>query len=279
VQIGGVAYNVAANLAALGERAAIASVIGGDPAGATLLEAARARGIDVDRIELAPNAPSAEYIAFNAPDGELLVGVDDMEIFTRLDAERFARDRPAVERAAIVLLDCNPMSAYLNACIEHRRAHGYVLAVDGVSQAHIRRLPRRLEGIDLLFCNDAEAIAYLGLDAPASSVGRAKALRQRGAQNVVVMRNALGCILSTAAQTLAFPAVPAYARDTTGGGDALIAGTLAALARGKTMIEAVREGTLLAAITIESNGTLADGLTAEVFESNRYRLTDEPVAI
>jgi pseudouridine kinase len=57
--------------------------------------------------------------------------------------------------------------------------------------------------------------------------------------------------------------------DVTGAGDALIAGTLFGLLAGERLADAVRTGTLVARLTIESPATVSRGLTRAAIDASR----------
>lgn len=68
------------------------------------------------------------------------------------------------------------------------------------------------------------------------------------------------------------PAFPANRIDVTGAGDALIAGTLHGLIANVPLREAVSDGVLLAALTVECEGTVHPDLSPSLLKSQRIRL-------
>jgi pseudouridine kinase len=60
--------------------------------------------------------------------------------------------------------------------------------------------------------------------------------------------------------------------DVTGAGDALIAGTLSRLIAGDGLVEAVRIGTVLAALTTESRATVHPELSPRLLEAAMERV-------
>src|ERR687883_812684 len=78
---GGVARNIAENLARLGHRPTLVSVIGDDTVGTSLVTGVRAAGVDARGVRTVPSEPTAEYIAILDPDGELVLGVAVMGVF------------------------------------------------------------------------------------------------------------------------------------------------------------------------------------------------------
>ena len=256
---GGVARNVAVNLARLGIAASLVSVLGADEAGRALAEDLAHLGVDTSGLRKQDDARTAEYLALLEPDGSLALGVADMAVLERLGVDDIA----GAPGSAWIFADCNCPGTLLTALL--RRPDGRRLAIDAVSSPKAGRLPERLDGIDLLFLNLDEAAAVLGRDAASLDAARAiDELMARGAASVVLTLGADGLVLGTGSGApLHVPALPTPIVDVTGAGDALIAGTLAGLVRGDALNEAVRVGTAAAALTLGSAGGTSPRLNVE----------------
>jgi pseudouridine kinase len=246
---GGVARNVAENLARLGVATALVSLVGDDGEGHAIRAHLGRAGVDTRFVAVADGQATAEYLAVLPPSGELAFGLAEMAIFDALTPARLAPARPALAAAAWVFADCNlPAATLLDLAARPRGAR---LAVDGVSAPKVLRLPRDLSGIDLLFLNLDEARAALGR-ADAEADAAAAALLARGAGAVVLTLGPDGLVAAGPAGLARVPAAGARRRDVTGAGDALVAATLAGLIAGRPLVEAARTGCLAAALTIES---------------------------
>jgi pseudouridine kinase len=155
-------------------------------------------------------------------------------------------------------------------CIERARTSGFSLAVDAVSEPKARRLPEDLTGIDVLFLNEPEAAVYLREDLELfrkrTLPARARAVRARGAEAVILTRGAQGLIACTDA-CVELHAVAAQCVDVTGAGDALIAATMFRLLHGDAVFEAARIGSLCAALTVESPASVRPDLRAAMLQA------------
>lgn len=254
---GGVARNVAENLARLGVRVSLASLLGDDEAGRAVLAHTAAVGVDVGGCAVLPGARTAEYVAVLQPGGELLLALADMAIFDALTPELLA-GRPSAE---LVFADCNLPQETLNTLI---RAGGR-LALDAVSVPKCARLPPDLRGVDLLFLNRDQGAALTGTGEPAEV---ARALRRRGAKGVVLTLGAGGALVAAGETLCHLPAPAVRVVDVTGAGDALIAGTLYGLLRGEALVGAVRLGMNAARLALESVHSVAPDLSPERLERN-----------
>ncbi len=268
IAFGGVARNVAENLARLGLRVTLIACVGDDDAGRAVLADARALGIDVDGCVVTPDYPTPQYAAVLDPRNDLVFGCSDMRAIEALPFER-VRAAAVVPGAAWTFADCNLGAATLADVIAAPRTAGHRLAIDAVSVAKAQRLPPSLGGIDLFFCNVDEARAYLGAPADAGPDALAQALQRRGAHTTVMTRGALGAIVLTPDRSEHVAAAPATIADVTGAGDALIAGTIYALAGGADAVAAVRTGMVAATFALEVAVPVNPGLSSAALAARR----------
>jgi pseudouridine kinase len=257
---GGVARNVAENLARLGVETGFVSLVGNDENGRFVLENLEALGIDVTGVARTQAHSTAEYVAVLGPDGTLALGLSDMAIFDAVTPDIVAALGQG--RPDWIFADSNLPASVLECVVAWTRSRDGRLAVDGVSTAKVRRLPRDLSGIDLLFINEAEAAACVG--EPVSADAAVDRLKGRGAGAVVVTLGTRGLVVADASGTQRLPAWPCAVRDVTGAGDALVAATLARLLAGDTLARAARAGALAAALTVEVQGSVRQDLSPDL---------------
>lgn len=264
---GGVARNVAENLARLSVPVALFSVVGDDETGSALLQHAARCGIDTRHVVRAAGLRTSEYAAVLQPDGELFLGVSDMSAAERIAVEDIAGGWSSIEDAGWLFVDCNVSAAVLRYCIERARGSAVRLAIDAVSESKVRRLPADLRGVDLLILNDGEAAAFLGEISDARPAReRARALQERGAACAIVTLGSRGSV-AAAQEITDLPAFPARCADATGAGDAFIAGTMYGLIAGHAFTDAARLGAACAALTLESRESVRSDLSAHLLEA------------
>lgn len=272
-RFGGVARNVAENLARLGTPTTLVSRIGEGAEGRAILDHLAQAGVDARGVAVVPGGRTAEYVAVLDGASDLFVGIADMAIFDGFAPDALAGAGAALDTAAWVFADCNLPPDTLAALLARRRAGGYRLAVDTVSTPKAVRLPRDLTGVDLIVLNRDEAAAWLG-DEGVDAAGAVAGLRAAGAGAVVLTQGAAGVLVGTADRLATVPAALADPVDVTGAGDALIAGTLHRLIAGDPLATAVRAGTVLAALTIETDHSVRPDLTAALLDDRMRRSTD-----
>lgn len=260
--LGGVARNVAENLYRLGCRVMLCSRVGNDEAGRRVL----AQPFDTSWISVSLSRSTASYTAILDHTGELVVGLADMEIYEEVTPEVLSPAIPSLRTASMWFVDANLPGETLDWLIE--QASGIPVAVDAISVAKSRRLAPLLPRIPYLFCNLAQAGSIVGGKTLASTADAARRLQERGARSGIVTAGAKGIAVYANGTIEELASAPADAvRDVTGAGDALIAGALYGLVRGRPLSDAARLGLAAAAITVESTHSVSPILNAEVLDA------------
>ncbi|MTI45215.1 pseudouridine kinase [Roseibium hamelinense] len=266
---GGVATNVARALARLDVNVQLFGTCGDDPAGQSLKILLQDDGVRT-LLTQRPGMTTGRYIAFHNPDGGLISACVDDLILETAPAHLFdeaMQTAAGLATAAWWFADANLPAALLERLSQMCPAGK--LAVDGVSQAKAGRLVPILDRIGILFLNVAEARAVLAAATKSDfhDVDRcdrkelAARLLQLGPDTVLITDGASGVYWTTTKQEANLPAEPAKIVDTTGAGDALIAGTLAGLAHGAQFADAAVMGIGAARQTLASAGAVAPTLS------------------
>lgn len=262
---GGVARNVAENVARLGVSVSLASILGQDDNGRALLDDLKRLGIGTQFMAFSDEHATAEYVAVLQPDGDLALGLANMSIFNELTPTLLHKLIPHLQEGWL-FADCNLPSETLHAFVDIAHRQSLTLAIDAVSTPKVMRLPRDLTGVGLLFLNLDEARAFLR--EPETSAEEAAArLRACGAERVVLTLGEAGLVVSDQSGTCQLAAVRATISDATGAGDALIAATLVTLLKGYPLTEAARLGTVAAALTVESTASVRPDLSFALLET------------
>jgi pseudouridine kinase len=276
---GGVAGNVARNLARLGCSVALFSIVGSDPAGNDLLSEFCSLRIDVSSMRRSAHRPTASYTAVLDPEGQLFIGLADMEIFEELDPAWADAIAPHLSECAFWVVDANLPATTIERLLTAHKGRATVLA-DPISIAKSVRFQNVLSKINVFFPNRLEAAELTGLTAHSrEEVARTAAeLRRLGVGTVVLTLGADGIYLAEAHAAKFLRAIPpAKIVDVTGAGDALLAGYVFALVSGAA--DALPQGTASAVPkSHEDRGALApEGnrpTSAGIHETDSARMDD-----
>ncbi|OLV15758.1 carbohydrate kinase family protein [Deinococcus marmoris] len=260
---GGVARNVAENLARLGVGVALLSAVGTDALGDGLLRQAAEAGVDVSPTLRLPEGVTGTYTAVLDSGGELLIAVAAMEIMDALIPSVLIERESMLRGAAYIVADGNLSPETL----EHLLSQENRVIFEPVSVPKAVRLLPALEAGHAPWAvtpNLAELSALVGTevsDEAAAIREAALTLHGRGVEVVWVRRGVRGSLLSTAGRADELPALSADVQDVTGAGDAMLAAFLVALLAGETLPDAAREAHAAAALTVESAQTVVPDLT------------------
>lgn len=259
---GGVACNVARNLARMGVEAILCSIVGDDGAAASLRSALAGDGIDHTGLAVDPGHSTAGYLAVLGPDGRLVIGVADMDIYDTVTEEWV---ETAVARAAgadLWVADANLPGPILEA-LAHL-APVPVLA-DPVSVAKAVRLRPILNRLHGVFPDAAEAAVLAGGD-PGDPAANAAAVAAAGVEHVVVSLGPRGAHLHTPEVVETRTSVtPDRVADVTGAGDALLAGYAYALVSEKP--DPLGWGLAAASLAVETDTSVAGHLSRDTIKA------------
>jgi pseudouridine kinase len=260
--LGGVAHNIAAGLAGLEVNVSLFSIVGLDPVGDELLNRLSAGSIDASRVARSNAASTARYTAVLDPQGELIYGLADMEIFSELDVAWCDLNEESLAKYRVWVLDANLPPPTLSRLLLGMRGVATIL-VDPVSVAKADRLKGLLGGIDVLFPDRQEAAA-LG-DLPTESTRQVEAAAARllelGSKRVVVSLGGAGVCVADESGIEHKSALPVEGLcDVTGAGDALVAGYVYGLLdEGDS--DPVDFGLAAASLVLESSGASVKNLS------------------
>jgi pseudouridine kinase len=261
---GGVARNVAHNLAHLGHEVRLISAVGDDDHGRALLAATRSAGVDTSRCLVLDGATTASYVSVHDADGSLATAVNDMQVLEQLTAAALEPHAAQISSATALVLDCNLPAAVLGWLFAHcGAAPAFVDAVSGVK---CRRVLPWLGRVHTLKVNRLEAHALSGLPAASPDGCEAVAawLHGRGVARVVLSRGAEALYHSAivgggsspgqATRERGWQPAPAMnVLGTSGAGDALLAGLVHSHLNRMPLAEAVRFGAGCAALTLTTS--------------------------
>lgn len=249
---GGVAGNVAAWLARLGNDVALVSRLGHDLAGDTVLGELIEFGVECSGVSRSRGAPTASYTAALEPSGDLRLGLADTAIYDEITPAIVDRALERIGLAEIWFLDANLPKAVIRHLATHAPG-STLLAADTVSVAKAPRLRVAHPRLDLLVTNASEVEAVLG---PSLEPDPAASLSAIGLDHVIIGRAQEGARVVDREGARDHASLASRLVDVTGAGDALAAGVLHGILTERPMAEAIRMGLAAAAVAVESDTPL-----------------------
>ena len=248
---GGVARNIAHNLSLLGARTQLLTVFGGDLFGGLVHDHCRQQGVDVHLSERVQEQRTGVYLCINNHGGEMIAAVADTDVIKAITPEWLSKRSGEISLSDYVVADTNIGENAILWLMENVTSP---LFIDGVSSTKSHRVVNALKRAKLpylhtLKLNLKEALAVTGT---ATYAEAAQELLDLGVAHVYITLGAEGVYCRTAAEEWLFPALPGEVVNTTGAGDAFLAGVVYAYTKGIDFPQTAQYGLMAARATLMS---------------------------
>jgi pseudouridine kinase len=264
---GGVAKNVAGYLASLGQPVQLVAAFGDDSEGSWLREQCRLNGIGIDQV-LTTSSPTGKYVALLSPAGDLFAGAVAGNFGRELTPEVLHERIPLLKKASLIVFDCNLEKESMEWLLRFCRQEKIPCVVEPVSIPKVRRLHGvDLQGVLLVTPNLRELSALTEALTAKDSGSMALEIIGRGANFVWIRDGINGSEIYGSDLHIRMPAPRVNVIDTSGAGDAALAGWVYAWLRKRTPRDCVRYGHGLASLVLKEKGTVIHNLNREILEN------------
>jgi pseudouridine kinase len=264
---GGVARNVAENLARLGQPVTLITVVGADRIGDEILAYTSEAGVEVSAAIHTSEFPSGFYLAALDSRGSLAFALDDMRLMSCLTPEVINTHAELFASAGLVFVDANLSETALKTVFSLARKAKVPVCADPASASLASRLKPYLNKIQLITPNGAEAAALIGQPFDASdqqaAAETARHLVAQGVETAIITLAEFGVCYATSETTGQIPAIRTKIVDPTGAGDALTAAILFGLLNDIALDDAIQLGVSAASLTLRYPGTVDPQLSLE----------------
>ena len=253
VTAGGVARNIAHNLARLNIETTLLSVIGNDTFGEMLIDETQKAGVNTNHI-IRTSQATGSYIAVLDEKGELITAVSDMGLLSLLTSDTIVKNKDLIMANNHIISDCNLTEETLNEIAKQSASR---LIIEPVSVAKSQKLRN-------LLANHKIYLATPNLDQIAALTGTRdiptaiKALHKLGLQNIVIHAGEQGAFASDGKTFTHIPSTAQKIIDVTGAGDAATAGLVHGLMKNLPLADAAKLGQDMAARVIASDLSTLD---------------------
>ena len=235
---GGVARNIAHNLRLMGHEVRFVSLFGGETFGEMCWRECQAIGLDLALSDRLEGQRNGLYLCVNDQTGDMIAAVADTDIVSHITPDFLESRIQVINASTAVVADTNiPMESLLY-LIDH--CTGAPLFVDAVSTAKAPRITTALQRSNLkrLHCDTAiEAAAHLNA---------------MGVEEVYITQGSEGVHCNKGGRHEHFKAIPTRVINTTGAGDAFMAGIVHATINQMSFPDSVRTGLNAAHATLLS---------------------------
>ncbi|MBW0145390.1 adenosine kinase [Sphingomicrobium clamense] len=261
---GGSAANSMAGIAAMGGRAAFIGQVAEDQLGMIFEHDLKSLGVYFDTPPLIGGPPTGRCLILVTPDGQRTMNTApgaSHELVAETISETLIRDSAILYLEGYLFGPDKPRAAMKKAVeIAHNagREVAFTLSESVCITERADRFTRFIESgsVDLLFCNEDEAIMLTG----EADLEAAIASLRPMVPTLVITRGEHGALVDSQGERVEVPAAPVdKVVDTTGAGDMFAAGFLAARARGLDAKTCLEKGALAAAEVIQHYGARPEG--------------------
>jgi pseudouridine kinase len=263
---GGVSRNIAHHLALLGNPVKLITHFGKDADGDWLAGECLKAGIDLaDSIR--NSEPTGKFTALLSPEGDLFAGAVACR-FEEMVTPAFLEAKTAVlKSASLLLIDTNLGTEALSWLLDFSRSEKIPCAIEPVSVPKAARLKEaNLSGVLLLTPNLDELAVLSGMEASGGFRPQVNELLGRGLDFLWVRKGKSGSGLYSATAAMEFPAPVTEVVDTTGAGDAALAGFLHAWLQNLSPERCVIHGHAMAALILRVQGAVLNSLSPQMLQ-------------
>ncbi|MBM3442263.1 MAG: hypothetical protein FJX89_06115 [Bacteroidetes bacterium] len=259
---GGVARNIAHQLAQLDVPVQLIAAFGNDADGRWLRQQCLDAGIRLDG-SLTVEAPTGRYTGILGPDGSLFTAFLTHSPVHHISPEHLAAHSALLSSASYVLGCANLLPASLSWLLNFSRRNDIHFVIEPVSVPPARRLAELdLEGLYLVTPNEDELPA-LCRKVAASTRAQVEELLGRGIRQIWLHSGAKGSVLYSREGEVELPASHIQVRDCTGAGDGSVAGYLLGKTLGLSDAEALRIAHTLSAEILQVEGANVPEMTRD----------------
>lgn len=195
INIGGVGQNIAQNLTKLETPTYLITVYGDDNFGKIAKMECAKNNIKLDYAEQMEGMRSSIYLYINDNEGDLVTAINDMKIVDFITPEFLENKLDFINKAKIVVVDCNLSKETINWIGDNVTAP---IFVDPVSVAKTDRIQEVLNKIDTLKPNEHEIQILTGIKVVDEESAKlaAEKLNELGVKNVFISLGAQGILCS-----------------------------------------------------------------------------------
>jgi pseudouridine kinase len=267
--VGGVARNIAENLARLEVDTVLLTAVGQDSAGRRVTRKCEASGIDCSHVRVVRGMSTAATMTILQPDNDVLTSILDYRVIEQqLDPDYLLEHTSLFAQAQMIVIDATLSENALETVFELAGRYHVRICGDPTAPLLAGRFCQHLADMYMVSPNAAETTALCGLENPAhdreTAINAARHLVSMGVEIGVVTVGARGLAYADSSGGGFIPAINTRVVDPTGAGDAFSGAVIFGLLNDVPVDEAMRLGVTAASLTLQSPYTVMPGLTQEL---------------
>jgi pseudouridine kinase len=260
LSFGGVARNIAENLARLGIPVIFISAFSDDLLSASMLKHLNTLKIDVSNSLIVKNANTATYLALLNKDNDMEVAISDTTILKKLDKKYLQPIINKIKPKDILVIDTNLDALVLDYIFKNCKGK---IFVDPISTTKTKKIIPYLDKIYAIKPNvfEAETIVNHKILKEKDIIEAAKKISKLGVKKTFISLGKMGAygFIDNAGELVRTKKVSI--KSATGAGDAFMAGLVVSEIRNYNLKETLRYATGCALIALASELTVSNKIT------------------
>lgn len=272
---GGVARNIAENLAKLGVSVCFVSALGNDPFGKELLQDCLNLGIDMKHSLILENHRTATYLAILDHQRELHAAVSDMTILSNISLAHLKKVFMKITASDILFMDTNFEPEIINWMLNNAPCP---IFIDPISSAKAIKLTQ-MNKVHTLKPNLQEAQTLYGqqLQTHADLQAIGNYFMKQGLKQLFISLGKDGVYGSTATDAVHMRCNESTVVNATGAGDALMAGLMYQYIHQADLLNTIQFAMATSALTIEHEYSVYPNLTVASVNAKKKKMQFLPV--
>jgi len=262
---GGVARNVAENIARLGHPVKLITAVGRGYFGDQLLKQISEIGVDTS-LSVRTEEPTGSYLVVLSG-GEKQFALDDMRAISALTPAHIRENYQIFKDSSLLFVDANLPKPLLKTVFSLAKRARIPVVADPTSPTLAPHLEPYLPGLLVITPNSSEAEVYCGRGFDDSNqhqaIEAAKHLVSKGVEIAIITLSEFGVCYATSNTSGFVPAINTVITDPTGAGDALTAAVIFSILNDFSLDEAIRLGVSAASLTLRHRGAVLPDLSLE----------------
>ncbi|NQZ29797.1 MAG: winged helix-turn-helix transcriptional regulator [Oceanospirillaceae bacterium] len=258
---GGVARNIAENIAKLGDKCYLIAAVGDDNNGKQLIEITQESGVDISHVQTFEGCNTSSYLSIIDHLGEMQLAIADMKIIEKLQPAVLKKHLVLLKQAQMIVLDTNISSELMAYLFDNLPDSQFF--VDTVSIAKAGRILPFLAKVHSLKPNllEAQSMSGINIDSYQQLPEIATWFHHQGVQRLFISLGKGGLFYSDGNTNDIVTLATSNVQNSNGAGDAMSAALVHSFLAGKDLLESSYFALGAANCTIASTTTINPNLS------------------
>ena len=265
VTAGGVARNIAENIAKMGIHSKMLSAVGNDFFGNFILNASKKAGVDVSNVIQNNEHPTSTFLCLNDEKGDMHFAVNDMEIMDLVTPEYIEANLDLINNGKALVIDANIREDSLRYIRENVTVP---IFADAVSENKAHKYLPLMNKINTVKVNllEAEILSGMRINSLHDAKDAAFEIQNKGVLNVYLTMGPNGVVYCGDFEAGMLPCYKSKVVNTTGCGDAFMAALIYGFMKGYNAKQCAKAGLASASMCITTHKTVCENISSENIE-------------